>query len=895
MLVICGDPGVGKTTQLEAAVSDASEFNVLQLVAIESEMRIGFAALHALLRPLLDGVDGLPPRQARALRTAFGVEGDGVTDPLLVGLAVLTLVSEAASSQPMLIAVDDAQWLDQESMDVVSFVARRLLADHVGMLIAVRGPIVPRPLDGLPRVDLLSLPDRHARALVDQSAGAPIAVQVRDRIISEARGNPLALVELVRDLSPAQRAGVAELPDPFHVDQRLEERFVRQVRSLPRATQQLLLTAAADPTGDISLVLRAGGQLDFDEGALGAAATADLLTEEPTLSFRHSVIRSAVYQSATEPERRRVHAALAAATDVEHDPDRRAWHLAAASAVPNEEIADDLERAANRSQSHGRYAATAAFLERAAELTPDRGRRALRRLFAAAAALTAGNSAHAREIVSRAIPDLDDVVVAAQARRIEAAAMFLELFLDAAGDSVPAGRQEQIMSLMLEAVSVVAPIDIHGAREILLDAIPMGVYFAGPAPANVQTPSRVALSLPLPIEAVPTTTDLVLDSLATLFVHGFERATDGLRQCLAAIKADSGLRDMPRTMALGCWVAFALGDDEALIALAGDLETICRDRGAYQILPEVLSYLGQYELRRGSLARADAYFAEEREIEALSGREMQAEVVQLLVAAWRGRETEVRSASLPLSERVSALRVGLASAWVEYSLLLLDLGIGDYAAAARRQPGDPANDVALGAFKAADEVEAQVRGGDAEVAAVRVAWMSERALATGAPLELGLSARCRALLARDEEAEAYFQESVAYLVTAGSGLHLARTRLLYGEWLRRQKRRRDARAELDAALATFESAGANAFANRTRAELRATGAKARQRVDETRNDLTPQEEQIARLAAEGATNPEIAGRLFISAKTVEYHLKKVYRKLGINTRRELSRVLVASD
>ena len=393
--------------------------------------------------------------------------------------------------------------------------------------------------------------------------------------------------------------------------------------------------------------------------------------------------------------------------------------------------------------------------------------------------------------------------------------------------------------------------------------------------------------MPLPDDVEPTTTDLVLDALATVFVFGIGPAVDLLRRSLDALLTDPEVPDLPRTMALGCWVAFALGDDAAAQALADQLIAVSRDRGAYQILPEALDYLGQHHLRMGSLAAAEACFAEERDIEALSGRNLQGEVVQLLVGAWRGREDEVRAVAAGFSDRIITLGMGLALAWIQYALLILDLGNGDFEAAAARRPGELDNDVALGLFKAADEIEAHSRGGDRDVAAARLLWLSERTSATRTRLQMGLVTRARALLADDDHAEGEYQESMDHFTASGAELHLARTQLVYGEWLRRQKRRRDARTVLDAALATFELSGVAGFANRARAELLASGGAARARPDQATADLTPQEAQIARLAAEGATNPEIAGRLFISAKTVEYHLQKVYRKLEIGSRREL--------
>ena len=859
-------------------------------------MRLGFAALHQLLLPFLDEFDALPPLQARALRSAFGLGDEAAPDLFLVGLATLTLLAAAAAPRGLLVVVDDAQWLDQETADVLGFVGRRLYADRIVLLVALRDPSqFDRSFEGLPHLRLEPLPEAAARELLDASVNATMADDVRAQILLAAAGNPLALLELGHDLSAQQLAGVELLPEPLPVSHHLEARFLRSMLALPADSQRLLLAVAAEPTGDIPLILRAGRDLGFDERAFDAATEAALLTVGATIGFRHPVIRSAVYQGASEPERRRTHAALATATNVDRDPDRRAWHRAVATAVPDEEVAEELEAAGARAQSHGRHAAASALFERAAELTPERDRRALRLLVSAFAALTAGNSAHAHHTVSRAIDDLDDPILLAQARRLQAGAQFLDSLPEASVGQGSPRRHEEIMKIMLDTVDSVAPVDIHLARETILDAIPMAVYFSGLTTTTVQTASRVALSLPLPAGAVPTSTDLVLDALATLFVHGSGPAVAGLRRCLDALQADPGLPDLPRTMALGCWVAFALGDDEAVRNMAHELVMTSRERGVLQFLPESLNYLGQCELRAGSLAAADAYFAEQREIDALSRRNVVAEVSQLTVAAWRGREDGVRSAATHLVPQVTELSIGLLFNWIEYAFIVLELGLGNYKAAARRKPGELGDDVSLGPFKAADEIEAHSRGGSADVAAARLKWLSDRALANESPLELGLLARCRALLADNDAAEHHHSESIGHLSASGATLHLARTQLLYGEWLRRQKRRRDAREQLEAALGTFEAAGADAFARRARLELLATGITARKRVDETRSDLTSQEEQIARLAATGATNPEIATRLFISPSTVDYHLRKVYRKLGIASRRELARTAYGSD
>jgi DNA-binding CsgD family transcriptional regulator len=890
-LLLRGDAGVGKTALIDDAVSGAADLEIVRLVGIESEMQLGFAGLHQLLMPFLDDIEALPAPQMRALSAAFAISDDSAPELFLVGLATLTLLSHAATRHALLIVVDDAQWWDQESADVLGFVARRLYADRVGLLVAVRDPSDRQvPLDGLPSITIRPLSERASVVLLDSTAERPVERNVRDRILAEALGNPLALIELTRALSIDQLTGVVMLPEPLAIGAQLEARFLRQVRELPAPTQRLLLVAAAEPTGDPALVWRAGRDLHFDERAILPAEAVHLVSVGPPIRFRHSLIRSAIYHGASDAERRQAHNALAAATDVEVDLDRRAWHRAAAAHAPDEDVAAELELAANRARSHGGYAATAALLTRAAQLTPDPRRRAVRYFAAAASDLTAGSSARARVNLALALPGLDDAVLVAQARRLEAMIAFIDAQVDGNREGANQG-----MAMMLNAAVTLGSHDISSGRETLLNAIPMALYVGPESRTTLEEVARAVQALTLPPDTAPTAGDLLLDALAQLFAEGLDGAVPALRTALAAIRSDPEARESPRLVVSGCWPAFALSDDEALWSIANESVALCRSRGALQYLPEALNYLGLWALRRGSLTAADEYFTECEAIRSLLGRKPPAvgPPGPLIVAAWRGRETEVRAAASALAATEHDPGIGWAVRQAEYAFVVLELGLGNYQAAADSRP-DYAADTPLGAFRAADAIEAHARAGHQVAAAAALEWLSNRALANGSSIDLGLAARSRALLSLDDtDAEAHFGEALAHLGASGALLHLARAQLLYGEWLRRRNRRRDARMQLGAALETFESAGANAFADRTRLELLATGVNARKRVEETRRDLTPQEEQIARLAAGGATNPEIAARLFISANTVEYHLRKVYRKLDIKSRRELARTSLA--
>jgi DNA-binding CsgD family transcriptional regulator len=888
VIILRGRAGIGKTALLDAATVSAKDLAVVRVVGIESEMEFGFAALHQVLSGFADGIDALPEPQARALRTAFGLGDGSAPDRFLVGLAALTLLSNAATRRGLVIVIDDAQWLDWESATVLGFVARRLYAERIGLLVAVRDPSeLDLAFDGLPSVTVGALSEHASLELLASRVEGPIANDVRERVLADAGGNPLALLELSQELSRDQLAGAALLPEPLAVGQQLEARFLRRVRVLPFETQRLLLVVAAEPTGDPTLVWPAARQLGVGDVAIVPAEAENLVNLGPPIRFRHPLIRSAVYHGATDADRRRAHAALAAAIDVDRDPDRRAWHRAAATGLPDEDVAGELERAARRAQNHGSYGASAALLARAAQLTPEPSRRAVRFLGAAAADLTAGSSVRAHANLALALPDLHDAALVAQARRLEAF-----LFMDASPDTRDRGgglgRREEIVSILLNVALAVGPLDMRVARETILDAFPVAIYFGKLASTSVGDVARAAKSLKLPSDLAPTSVDLVLDALAELFAEGFGSAVPLLRRGLAAVRADPDARDFSRRMRFGCWAALALSDDDAVRTLAGESAAVSRDRGAFQVLPEALNYLGQSELRVGSLTAADVYFAESNDIHAFIRRSGLAGANELIVSAWRGREADVRATAPILAQEARDLGLGLVVAMTESAVVLLELSLGNYHAASTGTPGELGEDLALGAFRAADVIEAHARGGDRDVALATLEWLTARALANESPIDLGLLARSRALLGADSEAEAHFQEAVVQLGASGGTLHLARARLLYGEWLRRQSRRRDARAQLTAALDVFESMGAKGFAERTRIELLATGATARKRVGETRDDLTPQEEQIARLAAGGATNPEIAARLFISASTVEYHLRKVYRKLDIKSRRDLS-------
>jgi DNA-binding CsgD family transcriptional regulator len=895
VLVLRGDAGMGKTSLVDALASSATDFDIVRLVGIESEMRLGYAALHQLLTPFADGIDDLPAPQACALRAAFGLSEAAPPDQFVVGLAALTMITSAATRHPLLILVDDAQWLDQDSGTALGFLARRLYADRVCLVVSTRDSVEGRQLfDGLPSLDLNSLPESASVEILNAAVHAPLADQVSARILADARGNPLALIEFARALSSDQAAGAEQLPEPLVVSRRLEGHFLQQFGALPAATRRLLITAAAEPTGDANSIWRAGLELDFDVDAITPAHDAGLLDAGPHVGpfivFRHPVIRSAVYQGSSPSERCRAHEALARACDADSDADRRAWHRAAAASSPDDAVATELEHAAHRAGERGSCAAAAALLSRAAQLTQDPDQRAIRLLQAAGADFTAGSPVRAQAHLARALPDLHDPMLLARARKLEAGISYFNALRAPRADADGSGRVGESVSIMLDAARAFEPLDIGLARDSAFDAIQIAVYFDDSKSVSAVDVAQQAQAFRLPSGRTPTANDLLLDATAQLLANGYRSAGPLLRDALSIARTDADIRNVPRQLARACWIAFALSDEDLVRNLGEACAATCREQGAFQVLPEALDYLGMQEVRTGSLTAADDIFAEVVGLQETFRRSAGAGgAARVIVAAWRGHEDEVRAKAAQIIG--GATQHGLVVRWAEYALIVLELGLGNYQAASSLTWDLWDQDVMLGALRAADTVEAHVRSGNHAAAVNALTYLSERAAANESTLDLGLLARSRALMASDADAEVYFRDATAHLGSCGARLHLARSQLVYGEWLRRQKRRRDARIQLDAAREGFEAMGARGFAERARVELLATGAQARRRVDETRHELTPQESQVARLAAAGLTNPEIATRLFISASTVDYHLRKVYRKLDIKSRHELSGIV----
>jgi DNA-binding NarL/FixJ family response regulator len=876
VLVLRGEAGVGKSTLLGYAAERAADgpegMAVLRAAGIESEVELPFATLHQLLRPLLDRVGRLPEPQAAALNGTFGLAATP-SDRFLLSVGVLSLLAEAAEERPLVCLLDDAQWLDQASADALVFVARRLAAEGVVLLFAARDPEVRRfDAAGLPELQLTGLEDAAAADLLAARPGA-MAAEVRDRLLRAAAGNPLALVELPAMLEPAQLAGRAPLPDPLPVGARVERAFADRIQRLPPATRAALLVVAADDTGEVATVLRAGRLLELDGLALGPAETAGLVrVAGGRAEFRHPLVRSAVYRNAGFGERRAVHLALAESMDGAADADRRAWHRAAVAAGPDEPVAAELERSAERAQARSGYAAAAAALERAAELTGDGAARAGRLAAGANAAWLAGRPDWALGLVERAAGGAAPPRLGAELAQLRGQ---IELFCGSPADA---------HRILADGAAGIAAADPERAA-LLLAGAAQAAWVAGDTARAVAAAEQLAgLALP---EGSPTgPPGRVYMGLAAFMDGDPARAAPLLRAVVEASPADAP----PDQLMSAASAAMFLGDDRAASA--------ARAAGAVGALPWVLQLVATVEAWTGRWGPAMASASEGLRL-ALETRQQIASAHQHGLLAWlaaaQGREPDCRAHAAAALEVAAPRGIAPQVAMAGWALGLLDLSAGRPAPACDRlqelaTPGSGHGHPLLALWSAADLVEAAVRSGRAEAAPAALALLEGWAAAAGAPWGLALAARCRGLLAGGEEAEACFAEALDLHAAGGRPFDRARTQLLYGEALRRGRRRSQARGHLRAALDGFDQLGAEPWAERARAELRASGETARRRDPSTLTQLTPQELQIARLAADGATNREIAAQLFLSPRTVEYHLYKVFPKLGIASRAELARL-----
>ena len=879
-LVLCGDPGMGKTVLLEYLAGRASGagLRVARAVAVQSEMELAFAGLHQLCAPMLGRAERLPAPQRDALRTAFGLAAGPPPDRFFVGLAVLSLLSEVAGDRPLVCLVDDAQWLDRASAQALGIAARRLAADPVGLVFAAREP--GAELAGLPELEVGGLPDEDARALLDSALAAPLDERVRDLIVAETRGNPLALLELPRGLGPAELAGGFGLPGAAPLTGRIEDSFARQLDALSADTRRLVQLAAADPSGDWVLVWRAAGRLGIPVQAGRPAVEAGLVEFGAQVRFRHPLVRSAAYRSAAIPDRQQMRAALAEATDPAVDPDRRAWHRAQATPGPDEEVAAELERSAGRAQARGGLAAAAAFLERAVALTADPARHADRVLAAAQASMQAGAFGKAQQLLTTAeAGPLDEFASA----RVDLLRGQIALAMGHGSDAPP---------LLLKAAKRLEPLNRDLARDTYLSAL-MAAAFAGhlAGAGALSEVSRAARALPPP-EQPSRPLDLLLDGLALLAIDGPGAAAPALRQAVSAFaSADAPAQELLEFGLMAHGAAIALWDEDCWRTILVRQVRLARDVGALDQLPIHLLGLAYDDIWRGDFEAAGSLIAEANAVCEATGIRI-APFAALFLAALRGNQAEAAplfEATLTAAEAGGQGSYGTQAHW---AAAILHNGLGRYAdaLAAAEQAAQDANPW-VSTWVLPELIEAAVRTGSTRAAPAVLERLAETTQAGGTDFGLGLEARSRALLNRGDAAEGWYREAIDRLGRTPLRPELARAHLLYGEWLRHEGRRVDARGQLRTAHDMFAAMGMEAFAGRARRELIATGEKVRKRSVETHSQLTPQEEQIARLARDGRTSPQIGAQLFLSARTVEWHLGKIFAKLGIGSRRELHAAL----
>ena len=881
-LVLRGEAGVGKTALLDYLVESASDLTVVRAVGVESEMELAFASLHQLCAPMLDRLENLPAPQRQALEIVFGLSDGAAPDRFLVGLAALSLFSEVAEGRPLLCVVDDAHWLDHASALTLTFVARRLLAEPVGIVFAAREP--GEELQHVPELEVGGLRDGDARALLDSTVRFVLDERVRDRIIAETRGNALALLELPRGLSATELAGGFGVLGVHALPGRIEESYVRRLEALPEGVRLLLLVAAAEPIGDPLLLLGAAERLGIEVSA-AEAVTGGLLSLEERVTFRHPLVRSAVYRSADEEERRAAHLALAEATDGDVDPDRRAWHLAAATVGPDEDVALEVERSARRAQARGGLAAAAAFLQRAVALTGDPTRRADRALAAAEASLVAGAFDVARGLLATAEVGPLDELQRARLDLLRAEAAYSE----SRGSDAPA--------LLLRAAKTLEPLDPQLARETYLDAW-SSALFAGrfASPAGMHEVSREARAAPGPGER-PRSPDLLLDGFAIAFTDGRSPAAPVLARAAAGFAgSDAPVEEVLRWGWLATAAAVMVWDYETCLAVAARGVQLAREAGALTVLAVSVNVNAQAVVLGGDFGRAASLVAEADSVTEATGARV-APYGALVLAGLRGRTGEASGLIEGTIEKCTAGGQGTAVQYARWARSVLLNGLGRYeeAMAAAQEASDDTPELFVSVWAAIELLEAATRCEQPELAHAAHERIAAATAVAATDWALGIGARSRALLSEDEAAERLYREGIERLGRTRLHPELARAHLLYGEWLRRANRRVDAREQLRAAYDQLTSIGMEAYAERARRELLATGEKVRKRAVETRDELTAQEEQIARLARDGLSNPEIGARLFLSPRTVEWHLRKVFAKLGIRSRRELAGALPSSD
>lgn len=884
VLVLVGEPGIGKTALLDHVSASAADLRHVRVAGIESEMDFAYASLQRALMPFMDALAVLPPSQRDALSVACGRVDGRPPSAHLVSLATLGLLAHESAGNPLLVSVDDVQWLDRETLGVLTFVGRRLQAEGIALLMATRGAEADvAALRGLPVMELGGLDRASAIELLHSVVSGPMDARIADRVVAATGGNPLALTDLGSELSSHQLVGGTLLPELIGVGRHLEDHYLRQLRALPGEARAWLIVAATDGTGHPPYVTRAATALSIPEGAQDTAERAGLVRLQPTISFRHPLVRSAIYGSATTSERLRAHRALAEVTTRSGDEDRRAWHLAEAAVQPDEAVAAELERSAERAGARGGYAARASFLVRAAELTPDAGERVRRLSTAAASALMGGALVQARALLDQVDAELSADPTDPRHGMTLMLRAPVQLGLGEPGSFAVAP------GMCLRAAELIAGHDPALGQEALLRACRAAVTAEGAMQDTTVT--HIAEAILRARTAHPEHAHPALDAFAALATGPYEDAVPAAKAAIAKLLApETPVDAFLEWYILGVTFSTVLWDDRSRTLLLERAAELARATGALWTLDIALFARTMSETVAGRLTQAMRFMEEGREIrEAIGANTDQLEIYrhpELL--AWQG-DSEVTRAVLQGTEQASlVLGIGAMVSIARIGLMILGIGQGRYAEAAAVGRDLVKGDVNhVHSRVLPDLVEAAARSDDRAGAERAFSVLQSRATASGTPWALALLARCRAVLAPDETAESLYQDALERMRATDATADIARTHLLFGEWLRRQKRRREARDQLSTALEMFEDMGAQAYAERTRTELKATGARARRRTVDTALQLTPQEDQIARLSAMGETNAEIGERLFISARTVDYHLRKIYQKYDIGSRREL--------
>jgi DNA-binding CsgD family transcriptional regulator len=879
VLVVRGEAGIGKTELLNYLIERAVGCRIVRAAGVQSEMELSYAGLHQLCAPLLSHLDDLPEPQQNALRAAFGMRAGDAPDRFLVGLATLSLLAGAVGDEPLVCLVDDAQWLDRVSAQTLEFVARRLLAESVLLVLAVRESGPREAFTDLRELHVRGLSDRDSRRLL--SLTGPLDRRVRDRIVAETRGNPLALLELPRDLTAVDLAGGLAGLEPRPLSSQIENGFLRRVRSLPAETQQLLLIAAAEPVGDVALLRRAAERLGISVSAAEASAeTSGLVSFGAWVRFRHPLVRSAAYRAADFEQRQRVHKALADSIDARVDPEPRVWHLASATTGPDEAVAAELEGSAGRAKLRGGIATAAAFLQRATELTSDPARRGPRALAAAQAKYQAGAFDVARELVDAAeLSHLDEVG--------SAQAMLLRGQIMSVSKSASAG-----LPLLLRAAERLQSFDAKLARETYRDAIYAALTAGRLAAGDVRDVAEAVLSAPPPTRPA-TREDLLLQGVARVITEGYAAGAPVLMEAVAAFRTEAvapedGLGWLP----LVCRMAHTTWDFDAWSELSALLVEMGRGTGALAVLPSSLLLRSSNLAFAGDLRGADSLVAEANAIGEATGSSFFAHYGALVLEPFKGRESSTFQAIEALTQDSLLQDEGKVTTATQWALAVLYNGLGRYEEAyvsAERGCENP-QELGLSLQSRVELVEAAVRLGRTTTAAEAVRTIEEMAQVSRTTWALGISAATRALVSDGRAAEDLHREAIELLDRTQARMDSARARLRHGEWLRSEGRPADARERLSEAHEMLSEAGAEAFAERARRELQAAGAKVRKRASVAPAVLTPKEVEIARLAEEGFTNPEIGARLFLSPHTVDWHLRKVFAKLGISSRKEISSV-----